>query len=127
MHVLDSSAVLVVTFAEPGVEAVVAGLPGSSLGTVNLAEVIGVVRRRGGDAERALRAVEALPVELVDFDPDLARATGNLEAASRSHGLSLGDRACLALAQRLRLPILTADRVLAEFAATLPVAARLVR
>ena len=32
------------------------------------------------------------------------------DAPTRATGLSLGDRACLALAQRLRVPAVTADR-----------------
>ncbi|MFZ1106612.1 MAG: PIN domain-containing protein [Hyphomicrobiaceae bacterium] len=47
---------------------------------------------------------------IVPFDEELARQTGALRPATRSLGLSLGDRACLALAQRERLPVLTADR-----------------
>ena len=37
-----------------------------------------------------------------------------LRALTRAHGLASGDRACLALARRLGLPALTADRTWAE-------------
>ena len=49
-------------------------------------------------------------LEVVPFDEDLARQTGALRPVTKSLGLSLGDRACLALAQRERLPIVTADK-----------------
>ncbi len=36
--------------------------------------------------------------------------SADLRSATRAHGLSLGDRACLALARSAGLPVLTADR-----------------
>ena len=50
-----------------------------------------------------------LPFELVDFDEELALAAGLLRAETRQLGLSAGDRACLALAQRAGITALTAD------------------
>jgi PIN domain nuclease of toxin-antitoxin system len=55
-------------------------------------------------------ALDALPFERVDFDEALALDCGMLLPATRELGLSLGDRACLALARRLSLGVLTADR-----------------
>jgi PIN domain nuclease of toxin-antitoxin system len=52
----------------------------------------------------------------VPFDEELARGAGALRPATKSLGLSLGDRACLALAQREGLPVLTADRAWAKLA-----------
>jgi PIN domain nuclease of toxin-antitoxin system len=46
----------------------------------------------------------------VPFDEDLAYRAGLLRSVTRSAGLSLGDRACLALAEQLGQPALTADR-----------------
>jgi len=49
----------------------------------------------------------------VAFSPDgesLAIATGLMRSATRDAGLSLGDRACLALAIREHSSVLTADR-----------------
>jgi len=37
-----------------------------------------------------------------------------LRSVTKSAGLSLGDRSCLALARRLGLPVLTADRAWAD-------------
>jgi ribonuclease VapC len=49
-------------------------------------------------------------IEVVPFDADDARAAGELSLVTRDAGLSLGDRACLALARRLDVPAVTADR-----------------
>jgi ribonuclease VapC len=53
-------------------------------------------------------------IDVVSFDEGLARRAGALRPATKSLGLSLGDRACLALAQRVGLPVLTADRTWAS-------------
>jgi PIN domain nuclease of toxin-antitoxin system len=47
---------------------------------------------------------------VADFDAELAYRTGLLRRETRSFGLSLGDRACLALALREKLPVFTTDR-----------------
>ncbi len=54
--------------------------------------------------------MERLGLRLVDFTPHDAEITALLWPDTRSFGLSLADRACLALARRLRLPVFTADR-----------------
>jgi PIN domain nuclease of toxin-antitoxin system len=51
----------------------------------------------------------------------MARQTGALRPATKALGLSLGDRACLALARRERLPILTADRSWAKLDLGIPI------
>lgn len=112
--VLDSSAVLALLLAEPGVDRVKTVLPGALLSTVNLAEVITKLCERGMPASEARAAVEAIGVELVDFDVDLACAAGNLRLVTRSAGLSLGDRACLALSRHRGLPAMTSDTAWAQ-------------
>jgi PIN domain nuclease of toxin-antitoxin system len=63
----------------------------------------------------------ALPVEFVDFDFALAAIAGRLRAATRSLGLSLGDRACLALAIERNCPVMTADRSWAKLNLGIPI------
>jgi PIN domain nuclease of toxin-antitoxin system len=108
--VLDASAVLAVYFDERGAEQVRAALPGPLLSSVNYAEVIGKCLDRGGVIADVLRKLSAIGFTIVPHDAGLARRTGELRPLTRQHGLSLADRACLALAERLRLPVLTADR-----------------
>jgi len=108
--VLDSSAVLSLLLAEPGAEIVQSVLPGALLSTVNFAEVLAKLVERGMPSSDAVRAVEALGVELVDFNVDQAHMTGQLRASTRALGLSLGDRACLALGSLKSAKIYTAVR-----------------
>jgi ribonuclease VapC len=108
--VLDSSAVLAVLLAEPGAEIVRPSLPGALVCAVNVAEVVSKLVERGMPAPAARQAIVTIGVEIVDFGVDLACLTGDLHTRTRGAGLSLGDRACLALAQQRDLPAMTADR-----------------
>lgn len=107
--VLDSSAVLALLLGEPGAERVKPTLPGACLSTVNFAEIVTKLCERGMPQDQARLAIEAIGVEVVDFGIDQACMTGELRNRTRSAGLSLGDRACLALAQQRNLPAITAD------------------
>jgi ribonuclease VapC len=107
--VLDSSAVLALLLAEPGSEVVRAALPGALMSTVNLAEVVAKLCERGMPSNEATAAVQGIGVEFVDFTTDQARICGDLRTLTRSAGLSLGDRACLALARLRGVPAVTAD------------------
>jgi ribonuclease VapC len=107
--VLDSSAVLAFIRGEPGGDEAAARFPASSISSVNLAEVVGRLVDLGlSEAEAARRARG--PYAVADFDAALGVRAGLLRHATGHLGLSLGDRACLALAERERLPVLTADR-----------------
>ena len=108
--VLDASALLALLRAEPGGVRVGNALADSAMTTVNFAEVVGHYARNGGQ-DAGIRAIlDPLPISLVPFDDELAYQVGLLLPTTRSAGLSLGDRACLALARRLDVPALTADR-----------------
>ena len=107
--VLDSSAVLALLLGEPGAERVKPALPGAFLSAVNFAEIVTKLCERGMPQDQARLAIEAIGVEVVDFGIDQACMTGELRNRTRSAGLSLGDRACLALAQQRNLPAITAD------------------
>ena len=107
--VLDSSAVLALLANEAGTDVVEAALPGALLSTVNLAEIVAKLCERGMPAEEATSLIHAIGVEVAEFDAEQATRSGALRTAIRRAGLSLGDRACLALAQIRKLPVLTAD------------------
>lgn len=108
--VLDSSAVLAVLNAEPGAEIVVAVLQDALLSTVNYSEVVAKLVERGSSHGEAVAALRSIALTTVDFDINLAGRTGALRAETMKRGLSLGDRACLSLAERERLPAITGDR-----------------
>ena len=107
--IADSSAVLALLLGEPGAAVVRSYLPEVLISAVNLAEVISKLTERGMPTLEALEAVETLGAQIVPFDTEQALACAALRPATRSAGLSLGDRACLALAQERNLPALTAD------------------
>lgn len=108
--VLDSSAVLAVLNAEAGSEKIVALLADASLCSVNYAEVISKIVERGASLREAEVAMRLITSAVIDFDIGLARRTGALRAETAKKGLSLGDRACLALAEREEVPAITGDR-----------------
>jgi PIN domain nuclease of toxin-antitoxin system len=101
--------VLALLLGEPGSERVKAVLPGALLSAVNMAEVVSKLCERGMPAAEARAAIEATGVWIVDFDIDQACLSGELRPMTRSAGLSLGDRACLALARLRQLSAMTAD------------------
>ena len=68
----------------------------------------------GTSIDRVREHLESLHLEVIPFETEQAYIAGMLRAETRSVGLSLGDRACLALARQLRVPALTADRRWAE-------------
>jgi len=108
--ILDASALLAVLRNEPGSDKVRATLPDSGMNEVNLSEVVAHFARNGA-TENDIRAVlDPLPIERYAFDGELSYVAGLLLPLTKSAGLSFGDRACLALAQRLGVRVLTADR-----------------
>jgi ribonuclease VapC len=113
--VLDSSAVLAFVNQEPGSQHVAAAMAqGSAISTVNLAEVVTKLNEAGASEAEIRRLLRRPPLDIIDFDEECAYQVGLLRQLTRSAGLSLGDRACLALARRLNLPVLTTDRVWAS-------------
>ena len=108
--VLDASALMAVLREEPGAATVEAVLDHAAISAVNLSEVQAKLVERGTAAELAWSSLVDLDLEVVDFDAAQARVAGNLRSLTYAQGLSLGDRACLALAQALGLPAMTADR-----------------
>lgn len=121
MIVLDASALLAYLFGEPGAEVVVGLLDEAVLSAVNEVEVLTRIRRDSPEPE----SVE-LPVhEIVTFDSTQAKLAAAMAPATRPFGLSLADRACLALGLHRSWAVYTADRAWA--ALDLGVEVRLIR
>jgi PIN domain nuclease of toxin-antitoxin system len=108
--VLDASAFLAFAFGESGADRVAEHLADCAISAVNAAEIVAKLQERGtppGEADSVWSHVEALTRP---FTSSQARACGLLRGQTRSSGLSLGDRACIALAQQIGDRVLTADR-----------------
>jgi ribonuclease VapC len=105
--VLDASAVLALLQEEQGADEVEGLLDGASMSCVNLSEVIQKAEQHGVETEGFEYDLEALGIEFRDFDVSMARPTAELWSTGR--GLSLGDRACLALANGTDATAITAD------------------
>ena len=109
--VLDASALLALLNDEPGADVVARTVPHGVVCAVNHSEVVAKLSGAGVPAADIVAALGGLGLEVVAFDEALSLAAGLLRTVTAHLGLSLGDRACLALAQARGLPALTADRV----------------
>lgn len=125
--VLDASALLAFLHDEPGADTVDAVLADSLISTVNWSEVAQKSLARGVDMQGLREDVEALGVRIQAFNAEDAECAARLWPATRALGLSLGDRACLALGRRLGAPVLTTDRAWLDLADPLDLAIRNVR
>ena len=96
--VLDASALLCLLNDEPGAGRVVEVLTRSVMGTTNLAEVVSKLRERGLSLEEVREALGGLHLDVRPLSPSQAMIIGDLRPATKPLGLSVGDRACLALA-----------------------------
>ncbi len=108
--VLDASALLALLNAEKGAKIVQELLPEAIISTVNLAEVVTRLSAVGMPDHEIRSTLSLLGLEKVVFDEEQAFLTGLLASNTHSFGLSLGDRACLALAEVTGATAATADQ-----------------
>lgn len=128
--VLDASAVLAAIFDEAGGDTAVDHLDDGVLSAVGLAEILTKYLDRGIETHGVARDLMALGVEVVsvttiDAERQLELRKLDLAASTSGPRLSIADRLCLAVALRLGLPVVTADRLWAEL--DLPVDVILIR
>ena len=111
--VVDASAVLAYLHQETGWQLVDEVLLAGEcmISTVNYAEVAAKLAEKGMPEDAIRMALDCLNLQVIDFTSALALTSGLLRPATRSIGLSLGDRACLALAKQQQCPALTTDRI----------------
>lgn len=108
--VLDASAVLAYLHEEPGSEKVSQLLDYAAVSAVNVAEVASKLADDRFSDEQIREAIGGLRITVIELDEQIAYRIAALRRATSQVGLSLGDRACLATAQSLRLPAVTAER-----------------
>lgn len=111
-YVLDASALIALFNQEPGSDKIAQAVEaGAAISTVNLSEVVSKLKELGAPDAYIHNAINVLGLTIIDFTIQFAYQAGLLRPLTKHLGLSLGDRACLALAQHLNLPTLTTDRV----------------
>ena len=110
--VFDASAILALFFNEPGKKKVKMLLSRSNsiMSSVNLAEVVSKIIDNETNADEVLETIEALEIEIVPFDVELALSVATLRRPTAHLGLSLGDRACIALAIREKATAVTSEK-----------------
>ena len=116
MIVLDASALLAYLFRETGHRIVEKYLESACISAVNLSEVAGRFTRDGIDAGLFIQEIQKTSIEIVPFTQIHAFYAANMIPQTQRYGLSLGDRACLALAKERRLTAVTADTVWTDLA-----------
>jgi ribonuclease VapC len=114
--VLDASSLLAVVFGEPGSDRVKQAIRrGSLVGMVNWAEALSRMAEEGESIQTAVHQLKTQmnalgSLTVIPFEEVLAIEAARLRVPTRHLGLSLADRACLALGRLRRLPVLTTDR-----------------
>ena len=120
--ILDASALLAYLYRENGADRVEAALRADiAMSAVNLSEVIAKLLDAGWIEPTILQSIRLADVAVVEFDEAAAYEAGSLRALTCHRSLSLGDRACLALARRVGAPVLTADRAWGDLQLGVPV------
>lgn len=109
--VFDASAILALIQMEKGYENVSKRLEDAVVSSVNFSEVVTVLSRNGYGQDEVIKSLESTFLNIEVFDTKQAITAASLDQITKKHGLSFGDRACLALAKNKNLPILTADKV----------------
>lgn len=109
-YILDASAVLAMMLGEDGGDEVRERLGFSQISAVNLSEVVAKLHEGGVPDEVITSSLAELDFDVLDFDQSQAVRAGLLRTATRSMGLSLGDRACLSAAASCDAIAVTTDR-----------------
>lgn len=123
--ILDASALLAWLQDEPGAASVEDSLPEAAISSINWSEVWQKALAHGVEVAGLRADLEALGLRIVPFDALDAEEAARLWSAG--HGLSLADRACLALGLRYQLPVWTADRAWESAGAVLGVEVKVIR
>ena len=109
-YVLDSSAVLAVLLNESGADNALQYFQNGQCCSVNVAEIVARLIDKGRTPDEAVGDFFDTGIGVDGFGTDLAVLAGRMRAVTKHKGLSLGDRACLALAIREGAIAVTADR-----------------
>lgn len=109
--VVDSSVILAILRGESGQEKALRLSLGATMSTVNVAEVVTKCIEKDYPEEAALQVIRSCGIDVVPLDERTAILAGRLRRHAPKGVLSLGDRACLALAIREKTTAVTADHI----------------
>lgn len=107
--VFDTSAFLAIINSESGSEVAQQNISSACMCTINMAEVVTYLVRNGYTDDTTIQQIVNL-IKTIPLDEQIAITAGKMVGVTKSFGLSLGDRSCLATAQILNLPVYTADK-----------------
>ncbi len=99
LHILDTSALIALVHREPGWDVVQKVLGNSAVCAINLTETIAKLTRKGGEPRLVERYLRGLPLSILPWDEDLAWESQDMAPLAWTHGISIADRACLAMAR----------------------------
>lgn len=110
--VFDASAIIALFAKEKGYKLIKNHLKDAIISSVNIAEVYKYcieVQKLTKDEARSL--IKLADIKIVDFSEEQALIKAELVHKTKQHGLSLGDRACIALAMVGKHSIVTCDKI----------------
>jgi PIN domain nuclease of toxin-antitoxin system len=112
---LDASALIAGILLEEGADAVAAALEtGADICSVNLAEAITRLQDYEYTPEELKLAFSSMNLAILPFSQAQAVIAATLRPYIKSHNLSLGDRACLAVALESGCRTYTTDKIWAK-------------
>lgn len=109
--VIDASAILALINNEKGQNVVEKVLNNAIVSSVNISEVITIANRNGINETEIIKLLKDIFPHIIDFNYEQACIAAALDKITKKYGLSLGDRACLALAKYKNCPVLTANKI----------------
>jgi PIN domain nuclease of toxin-antitoxin system len=112
--VLDASALLALIQNEVGADVIRPLLKSAVMSAINVSEVLTALQRVEIQPKDAIVSLCDVIPEIIPFDVEQAQCAAELQPYVRHKGLSLGDRACIALGQKLQAPVYTADKIWSE-------------
>jgi len=108
--VFDSSAILALLKMESGHEIVSKNLEQAIVSSVNFCEVVSFLSKKTQKQDEMIKFLTETFDCIEDFNIEQAIIAGSFTSITKDYGLSMGDRACLALAKYKNIPVLTADK-----------------
>jgi ribonuclease VapC len=129
MYVMDASALLALMQGEPGSDVVDELIQDQECvaSSVNIAEVGTKLIDKGLAPAQLARTLKELNVQPIDFDLEQATLCASLRLSTKHVGLSIGDRACLALAQLVKGTAVTGDSAWSDVAEAVDVKVLMIR